>query len=632
MYGDFAPISPIIELLNSYKKLHLYADDAHGMSWYGKNGKGFILSHSNNHPKVVVATSFAKAFGTGGGVFVFPSEELCQKVKNCGGPFIFSGPHQIPVIGASIASAKIHLSNEIYERQKALAERITYCHNLLKEYGLPVVSAPETPIFFVGLGLLRVGHNMVKRMMNAGLYVNIAMFPAVPENCTGIRFTITLHHTFKDIETLVKTLARHLPIALAEEERSVMDIQRAFKRVATFTLQESTLTEILKTSNANEDYSLYHERTINNIPKELWDKLMSGKGNFDWKSLQILEETFINNLVPENNWEFHYYIIKDRDNKPVLATFFTVTLAKDDMLSPETVSLSVEQIREKDQYFLTSKSMMMGALVTEGNHLYIDRTNNDWRKILMILVDAAWKEQDKNNASVIIMRDFDRNDLEIREFFKEQGFIMIDLPDAHLISTNNNWTDKQNYLEQFRSDKKYYLKKRVFEFEDKFEVHVTNHPSEEDLDRLYNLYLNIAYKNLEINVFILPKKLFINLAKSEQYEFITLSLKSEYEEMSNSLPIGMAINYQSNGLYCFVLTGLDYNFSDKFNVYPQILWQVVKRANELGISNITLGYTASQNKRKFGAKAEQRTAFIQMKDNFNMNLIEIMSKTSVTLK
>jgi hypothetical protein len=47
------------------------------------------------------------------------------------------------------------------------------------------------------------------------------------------------------------------------------------------------------------------------------------------------------------------------------------------------------------------------------------------------------------------------------------------------------------------------------------------------------------------------------------------------------------------------------------------MWQVLKRAKALNKSIINLGYTASQNKRKFGAIAQNRSGFVLSNDNFN---------------
>jgi 7-keto-8-aminopelargonate synthetase-like enzyme len=624
MYGDFAPMDTIVEFLNCYKKFHIYADDAHGMSWCGKNGKGYILSKTDLHPKMIIATSLNKAFASGGGAFIFSDEDLCQRVKNCGGSFMFSGPHQIPVLGAAIASAKIHLSDEIYFRQEALQQRISYCHKLLKAYDLPVISASETPIFFVGMGLLRVGQNMVKKMLDNGFYVNISAFPAVPESCTGIRFTITLHHTFEDIKRLVDAIAVNFRMVLLEEERSIQDIHRAFRRIVTFSSSPKTFHQ--KDSIQNNNFVISHYRSIHQVPKGFWNTLMQGKGNFDWEALQLIEKVFSHNPEPENNWKFHYYVVRNIEGKPILATFFTVTLTKDDMLAPLSVSDQLEKARIKNKYYLTSKTMMMGSLITEGDHLFIDKSFPDWKKALMALVDECWKQQDKHKAGSLLFRDFNHTDKEICEFFKEQGFITYDMPDTHCIE-DNQWNNLDHYLSLFKHEKRYYLRKRVFDYEDKFNVKISSKPSAQELETLYNLYLNISKKNVEINVFPLPKKLFMKMAESGAYEFISLFIKGEKEDA-----IGMAINYSSNGSYHFLFTGMDYSLSEKYNIYPQLLWQIVKRANELNVKVVHLGFTAGQNKRKFGARSISKVAFIQMKDNFNMHLMEIMQKAVVGIK
>jgi len=40
------------------------------MSWAGKHGNGYVLSQMPLHPKMILTTSLAKGFGTGGGVTI----------------------------------------------------------------------------------------------------------------------------------------------------------------------------------------------------------------------------------------------------------------------------------------------------------------------------------------------------------------------------------------------------------------------------------------------------------------------------------------------------------------------------------------------------------------------------------
>ena len=54
MHGDAAPLDELMELLNAYEKFYLYIDDAHGMSWAGRNGSGFVRSCIPHHEKMTL--------------------------------------------------------------------------------------------------------------------------------------------------------------------------------------------------------------------------------------------------------------------------------------------------------------------------------------------------------------------------------------------------------------------------------------------------------------------------------------------------------------------------------------------------------------------------------------------------
>ena len=229
MYGDSAPVEEIRHLLDTYEQFHFYVDDAHGMSWSGPRGSGYINGALGKHPRSYLTTSLGKGPGVGGAVMVYNDERTRDRVRNCGGTFIFSGPIQPPVLGALIESAKIHLSPEIYERQAALKERVDYYKRRAKELGLPLISETNSPIFFTGVGKPAVGYNMVKRMVNMGFFINLSVFPSVSYNKTGLRTTITLHHTFEDIDRMLTTMAQQLPFALNDTNQTMKDIYKAFR-------------------------------------------------------------------------------------------------------------------------------------------------------------------------------------------------------------------------------------------------------------------------------------------------------------------------------------------------------------------------------------------------------------------
>lgn len=229
MYGDVCPIKDIYGLLEKYENFHLYIDDAHGMGWTGRHGAGYIFNELEAfHPRMFFSTSLNKSFAAAGGLMVYPDETSMQKVRNCGGTMTFCGPIQPVMLGAAIASAHIHLSEEIYARQQILKNLMVHFIARCRELDLPLVSDELTPIFFIGVGLPEAGYKIIERLMAAGYFVNLAVFPAVSKNRTGIRIPITLNNTKAQVDGLLETIALELPDILKENNYSKEKIKRTF--------------------------------------------------------------------------------------------------------------------------------------------------------------------------------------------------------------------------------------------------------------------------------------------------------------------------------------------------------------------------------------------------------------------
>ena len=232
MQGDFAPVKDLYTLLDRYDQLHLYLDDIHGMSWSGRNGMGYVMSQVPYHERLYLTTGFTKAFGAAGGLLVYPNESQLQLVRNTSKAFIFSIQMPPMVLGAVIASAKIHLSDEIYTMHDQLKEKINYFNTKAKSLQLPLINETDSPIMFIGVGKPETGYNMVRRLMNAGYYVNISVFPSVSYNNTGLRIPINNKLTLQDIDGLLETVSEQLPLALEDSHASLNDIYRSFRLVA----------------------------------------------------------------------------------------------------------------------------------------------------------------------------------------------------------------------------------------------------------------------------------------------------------------------------------------------------------------------------------------------------------------
>jgi 7-keto-8-aminopelargonate synthetase-like enzyme len=203
MFGDVAPFDGLADLLQRHAQLHLYIDDAHATSWTGTCGRGVALTRFGGHERVVVALSLNKAFSAAGGALALPDEQCKMTIRRCGGPMLFSGPIQPPMLGAAVASSRLHLSADHATLQHELADRIDYAQRAADAAGLPLATHCSTPIFFIDFDSFDEATDAVRDLMARGFYVCPAAFPAVPVNRPGVRFTVSLHNEREDIDAFI---------------------------------------------------------------------------------------------------------------------------------------------------------------------------------------------------------------------------------------------------------------------------------------------------------------------------------------------------------------------------------------------------------------------------------------------
>ncbi len=617
MFGDQAPVEQLRQLMDQYPVLHCYFDDAHGMGIYGKHGRGFVLGQNGIHPRMVLATSLNKAFACGGGLLVYGDAALARKVSRTGAPLLSSGPMQPSALGAGIAAARILLTDEIYSMQKALQQNIEYAHSLLRKLDLPVVSQSGAAILFVGVSLPKLGHNLVRRMLDAGYYVNLGIFPTVPIKQTGIRFTITRLHSFTDIHDMIHCLAHEFKAALQEEGISLQHIQKAFHRVSNFSNISLQPTE---QNSLKAGFECFHYRDIQQINKTEWDAVF-GQGTFNRDNLQLLQKVFsCNNERTEDQWQFDYYLVKDEKGDIITATFCTTALWKDDMLSEAKISEQVEQLRINNPYAFTSSVTCTGSLITEGNHLYINRQHPHWQKALIVLMEALQQAKLVNKADQLVLRDFPAEDRELDSCMLDNGFFRIQMPDTNII-TALNWNTPEEFYKTLSKNSKDQLRKKVLKYEAEFDVtFIVGEVTEAQLNHIYQLYKAVKNNSLELNTFALPREYFKSLLAADNWELMQLTIKGAEQ------PCCYVFCYNAGKTYLPMVIGMDYTNNAKFNIYRQALYQLVLRAKSLNLEKIQLGFTANKEKQKLGATSFPTVGYMSTQDSFNMEQLAHMSR------
>lgn len=612
MYGDFAPVKYLEQLMIDHDQFHVYIDDAHGMSWTGKNGKGYVLDQISHHPQMVLISSLNKAFAGAGGVIATVSKQWYKEIKTCGGTLIFSTPIQPPMLGVDIASSKIHLSEEITELQNYFKRRIHFCQTRLKELGLPDISQ-DSPVFYIATGTPKVTFNLVKKMINSGYYMSPAIFPAVGSMQSGIRFCLNVNHSLNDIDNMLHTMDEHYQNSFREEGADLAKLSRYFPA-----LKDQTFPTTIEP--AKNELNLFEYRSITEIDRSIWNEIFEGKGSFDWDGLKFLENIYANQAKKEECWDFYYFIIKDANNKVVLATFFTSTLAKEDTFSKKSKSFVIEQQRIHDPYFLTSKILTMGSMLTEGNHLYLDSESAVWEKSMSELLLAVLNLKNKISANQLILRDFDHNE-KIQSYLLSEGYIKVDLPNANIIDKKYlQWSSDEEFKQLISSNDRRKLKP-VFDHQTCFKVSFVNRLSPEELDEWYELYLNIQNNALELNTFPIPKALIEMAVLHPNWEAMRISIRAEHNNGVEKV-VAFGLTYKSDRSYSPMVLGIDYDFVESHGVYRQAIFQLVKRASQENIDRIYMGFTADIEKGRFGAVQEGRVAYALIDDTYTMQVIE----------
>jgi 7-keto-8-aminopelargonate synthetase-like enzyme len=620
MFGDYAQIPELVELTKKHPKLHLYFDDVHGMSWKGKNGTGFVFDAIKELPEnIVVVGTLSKTFGASGATFFCKNQKLRDKIKNFGGPLTFSAQLEPASVAAAIASADIHLSPEIIIRQQDLSDKIAYFNLLLSEGNLPIISKNDSPVFFLGMGTPVTAYNFVHRLFKEGFFLNLGIYPAVPIKNTGIRITLSAHNHKRDIKALAEAMEFHFPKALEETNNSEYKIRKAFG------LPVEKLEEISETQM--EELIIEEKNTIADMSKSEWNLWMGKENIFDWEGMLYLENTFKQNPDPTNQWDFYYYTVKDSLGTILLMTFCTYGLWKDDMLATESVSIQLEELRKTNPLYLTSKVLSMGSLFTEGKHCYVNQEHPLAEKAVKALLDKLEEKYNALNADMLVLRDFEE-DNSFDKTIQEQGYFKINMPESCVVQ-NTNWATYEEYAKDLSPRSQKHFSKEVLPFERHYAVVIKDKLDKTEMERAYQLYNNVKNNNYAINTFRYGIEVFENMNKSPNWEFILLTLHDDTETPF----VGVLFCYKNNNnTYVPELVGMDYKWAKEYQLYRQLLFQTIKRANALRFPKIDFGVSASFEKRKLGAKIIPKVAYIQTRDNYAMEVMNTLQNDFKSLK
>jgi 8-amino-7-oxononanoate synthase len=195
MLGDSAPLREIAEVKREMGAT-LIVDEAHSLGIRGKNGRGICEDAGVEADVDFVVGTFSKSLGAIGGFAVsdLPDFDLLRVVCR---PYMFTASLP-PAVVASVTAALARISTD-----KSLGARVRSnsgrLYSGLAQAGFEVGPEPN-PIVALKMRDKETAVRFWNRLIDRGIYANLALPPATPGSLSLIRCSISSAHTEAQID------------------------------------------------------------------------------------------------------------------------------------------------------------------------------------------------------------------------------------------------------------------------------------------------------------------------------------------------------------------------------------------------------------------------------------------------
>jgi 8-amino-7-oxononanoate synthase len=221
MEGDVAPLPQVAELCERFGA-RLMVDEAHGAGVLGARGAGTAELMGVEDRCDLRMGTFSKSLASCGG-FVAGTHEVIDFLRIQSRAFLFTAAGVPAAVGAALAALRIIRSEEGPELFARVLDNAVYLNRGLHEIGFHVVepqplpdgSTVVTPIVPVVVGDDWKAVFLWRQLYDAGVFVNVALHPAVPPGGALLRTSVMATH---DRATLDLALQRFGAVKAAFED------------------------------------------------------------------------------------------------------------------------------------------------------------------------------------------------------------------------------------------------------------------------------------------------------------------------------------------------------------------------------------------------------------------------------
>ncbi len=199
MMGDVAPLKEMVAVKNEMGA-YLLVDEAHSMGVLGAKGRGLAEAAGVEDDVDFIIGTFSKSLGAVGG-FLVSNEENFDLLRIVSRPYMFTASLP-PAVIASTLVALDRCETDVNLRTQ-LAANADQLYDGLREMGY-AVGPHASPITAVIMPDQAMAVTMWNALLANGVYLNLAIPPATPNNLSLLRSSVSAAHTSEQINKVLK--------------------------------------------------------------------------------------------------------------------------------------------------------------------------------------------------------------------------------------------------------------------------------------------------------------------------------------------------------------------------------------------------------------------------------------------
>ena len=200
MLGDIAPLKEMVAVAKKHGAMVL-VDEAHGMGFFGANGRGVFEEAGVEADVDFVVGTFSKSVGTVGGFCVsnHPKFEVLRLVCR---PYVFTA--SLPPSVVATAAASIRKLMHAGDKRAHLWKNSRRLHQGLRDLGFTLgTQSAQSAIIAVMLPDQQTTVLMWQALLELGLYVNMARPPATPAGTYLLRCSLCAEHSDAQVDQIL---------------------------------------------------------------------------------------------------------------------------------------------------------------------------------------------------------------------------------------------------------------------------------------------------------------------------------------------------------------------------------------------------------------------------------------------